>query len=64
MTLTFGGVSPEDILRELDRCDAEERLYDFIRVMWPIIEPETPFVGGWVLEGWCEHLEAITRGEI
>jgi hypothetical protein len=53
----------EDFRRALDRYDAERSLYAFIRMMWPIVEPETPFVGGWVLEGWCEHLEAVSGGE-
>ena len=29
-----------------------------------MLEPVTPFVEGWCLEGMCEHLEAVTDGEI
>lgn len=61
---SYGAISPAVVLRELDKFDAERSLYDFIRIMWPIVEPNRAFVGGWVLEGWCEHLEAVTRGEI
>src|SRR5580692_874695 len=39
-------------------------LLAFVRYFWPILEPGTPFVGGWVLEAVCEHLEACTFGEI
>lgn len=53
-----------DLVRALDLYDGERSLYRFIRLMWLIVEPETPFVGGWALEGWCEHLEAVSRGEI
>jgi len=55
---------PEVWLRELDRVDSEQSLYGFIKCMWPILEPQEPFVGGWVLRAICEHLEAVTRGEI
>ena len=43
---------------------AEESLLEFIRMFWHCVEPEKPFVEGWVLEGMCEHLEAVTDGEI
>lgn len=36
----------------------------FIRRFWRILEPNREFIGGWAIEGLCEHLEAITRGEI
>jgi hypothetical protein len=39
-------------------------LRDFIRQGWHVPEPQTPFVDGWHLGAICEHLEAITRGEI
>lgn len=29
-----------------------------------MLEPVQPFVDGWVLEGMCEHLEAVTHGKI
>ena len=29
---------------------------------WPILEPKTPFVHGWVIKAICDHLEAITSG--
>jgi len=39
-------------------------LIAFVRYFWHILEPETPFVDGWVLWAMCEHLEAVTYGEI
>jgi len=47
-----------------EKEDAERSLLSFVRLMWPAVEPETPFVSGWVLEAICEHLEAVTAGEI
>jgi predicted phage terminase large subunit-like protein len=39
-------------------------LIAFVRYFWSVLEPETPFVDGWPLWAMCEHLEAVTRGEI
>ncbi len=36
----------------------------FIEHFWPILEPSRDLVKGWVLEAICEHLEAVTRGQI
>ena len=35
-----------------------------MRYFWDVLEPETPFTSGWVLEAIAEHLEAVTFGEI
>jgi predicted phage terminase large subunit-like protein len=42
----------------------EDSLLDFAKYVWPVVEPSTPFVSGWVLEAVCEHLEAVTYGHI
>lgn len=55
---------PEGARRALDAADAECSLLEFIKQYWHILEPGTPFVTGWAIEGLCEHLEAVTRGEI
>lgn len=39
-------------------------LIAFVRYFWHVLEPDTPFVDGWVLWAMCEHLEAVTYGEI
>lgn len=39
-------------------------LAGFVREAWPILEPSTPLRWNWHLDALCEHLEAITRGEI
>ncbi len=43
---------------------AELHLIDFVELMWPVLEPEQPFVRSWVQEAICQHLEAITEGRI
>jgi predicted phage terminase large subunit-like protein len=39
-------------------------LLSFVRYFWHVLEPDTPFVSGWVIEAVVEHLEAVTFGEI
>lgn len=52
-------------LRQLKRdFAAPGGLIKFIRYFWDVLEPVTPFIDGWPLEAICEHLEAISRGEI
>lgn len=43
---------------------AEASLHYFVKLMWPVLEPATPFADGWWPKAWCEHLEAVTDGEI
>lgn len=45
--------------KELCRND----LYEFVRHAWSSIDSST-FQDSWAIEALCEHLEAITRGEI
>lgn len=35
-----------------------------MRLAWPVVEPGRELVDGWHLAAICEHLEAVTRGEI
>lgn len=42
---------------------AKGRLYDFVGMAWPEVEPAT-FKGNWHLEEVCAHLEAVSRCEI
>jgi predicted phage terminase large subunit-like protein len=39
-------------------------LLQFVRDFWHVLEPGTKFREGWALEAMCEHLEAVTFGEI
>jgi predicted phage terminase large subunit-like protein len=44
--------------------DAEGSLFSYIKLMWPIVEPARQFIAGWHIEAMCEHLEAVTNGQI
>ena len=39
-------------------------LRDFIRGAWPTLEPVTRYVHGWHIDAICEHLTAVTNGQI
>jgi len=55
---------PELTYSEL--LDAElyrRNLKKFVVAVWPLIDP-APFVDGYLIDAICEHLEAVSRGEI
>lgn len=54
---------PDAALRELDREDSKS-LLGYIKLAWPILEPGRKLVTGWPIEAVCDHLEAVSRGEI
>lgn len=56
-------VDAEAQLLDLDRADAEESLYHFLRAAWPYIDP-APWKDGWAVEAICEHLQALVDGQI
>lgn len=51
-------------LELVEKWDAEESLFAYIRLVWSVLEPGRDFVAGWSIEAICEHLEAVSRGEI
>lgn len=62
-------VTREQIQRELQYRLCESHgpgagLAAFLRLVWPILEPQTPLDWNWHLDAMAEHLEAVTRGEI
>ena len=49
---------------DIDLVLAEKSLRHFVRQAWHVVEPATGYVSGWHLDCICEHLEAVTRGEL
>lgn len=47
-----------------DREKCRRNLREFIRKAWPIVEPARPLIDGWHVGAICDHLEAVSRGEI
>lgn len=39
-------------------------LAEFVKAAWPVLEPGQPYVHGWHVDAICDHLEAITKGQI
>lgn len=39
-------------------------LAEFTRLAWSAVEGDRPLVWGWHLDAKCEHLEAVTRGQL
>lgn len=54
------GAARRDVRREL----ARRKLSWFVRHLWHVIEPATPLRWSWHLDAVCDHLEAVSRGEI
>lgn len=54
---------PKGALMALEKARAKESLYEFVRLSWSHIDP-SPFVDSWAVRALCQHLEAVTRGEI
>src|SRR4030095_6518837 len=52
------------ILDEVDAEFASRNLREFVLQAWAIVEPSTQFVSGWHIDAICEHLEAISRGQL
>jgi predicted phage terminase large subunit-like protein len=48
----------------MDRELSKRSLADFCKMAWHILEPAAVLKWGWVLDGMCEHLEAITNGTL
>jgi predicted phage terminase large subunit-like protein len=52
------------VKNEQDRRAASGSLYEFVKQAWPTMEPGVPFVPSWHIKEICEHLEAISSGDI
>lgn len=51
-------------LDEIATERARRHLHTFVRQAWDVVEPSTPFVDNWHIGAICEHLQAVTRGDI
>lgn len=47
-----------------DRAIAQESFAEFAKMAWHVLEPGTELKWGWSLDAICEHLTAVTDGEI
>lgn len=49
----------QDRIRE--KC---QTLAGFVKEAWPILEPNATYVEGWHIDAICQHLEAVTSGDL
>ena len=49
---------------KLEAKAMEGELLDFVRYVWPVVEPAIPFIEGWAISAIADHLQAVSRGEI
>ena len=54
----------EKVKAEKTRRAASASLYEFVKQSWHVVEPGIPFMESWHIEEICEHLEAVSAGEI
>lgn len=54
----------QELLRRRKERKEMERLPGFARKAWSVLEPATPLKWGWALDCICDHLEAVTNGDI
>lgn len=70
MNASLARIDAEIAALEDEALDDEERelcrgsLASFARLAWPILEPATDLKWGWALDAICEHLEAVSNGQI
>lgn len=48
----------------IKKADLKDSLYSFVLEFWDVVEPGATFKGNWTIQAVCEHLEAVTRGDI
>lgn len=51
-------------IHALEALNLSSSLAEFAQAAWHVLEPSAPLKWGWALDAICEHLEAVTSGEI
>jgi len=60
----WAAAHPDEARLHLRKAGAERSLVEFVKLMWPVLEPGRKLVTGWALEAVASHLEAVTAGRI
>lgn len=65
MNAPFSPAVMRDLIQqEKLRRAASASLYEFVKQSWHVVEPGVPFIPSWHIQEICEHLEAVTAGDI
>ncbi|MDZ7904613.1 MAG: phage terminase large subunit [Cypionkella sp.] len=54
----------QSTINAVERELCKRSFAEFAKRAWPILEPATPLKWGWALDAICQHLEAVTNGDI
>lgn len=57
-------IPTDDLMLSVDAELCCRSLKHFIMGAWHVLEPVTPFADNWHIDVICEHLEAVSRGDI
>lgn len=49
---------------EREKEAAEKSLAEFVKQAWHVLEPGAPYIHNWHIDAVCQHLEAVTNGEL
>jgi hypothetical protein len=60
----LGGLGLHEAELVLEASLLSESLTDFAKAAWHVLEPGRELKWGWALDAICQHLEAVTRGDI
>lgn len=59
-----GTPSLNQVLIELDKRKAERSFAEFVKAGWHVLEPSAELKWGWSLDAVCDHLTAVSYGDI
>lgn len=51
-------------LTRIQKEKARRHLKHFVKLFWSVIEPGTELIWSWALDAVCDHLEAVSNGQI
>ena len=51
-------------LSAIEKEMAERSLREYVEMAWHVLEPSNVFMPGWHIDAICEHLQAISKGDI
>ncbi len=59
-----GKLDAADLRDHVRAAKAEVSLAEFVKFLWPVVEPQRPLVWGEAMDAICLHLEAVAYGHI
>lgn len=51
-------------LSSAQRAAREISLAEFVKAMWPLLEPATPLIWSWTMQTVCDHVQALLEGRL